>query len=375
MNEHNDLMPQQGELMSLNENSIITEEIFNKMFEQLQVACISMQFQKLSDVENASASADAIYECAINENEITELNILLLGVFKNLTNLYLPFTRSTLFQFEGRFQKARDELAKALGIANEANKLIDEYAKDINANRQVIKIYEPVLSIIPIFIRGSDVNIQAEIFLQKGNILRYFQLLTDAVAEFRLSNQLKASSNPIFLALKSACTTFADRLENKIEFLIAEHGSRYLSHTGDKIFIIHGHDEANLSELKTLLEGTLKLKTVVLKKEAGAGKALIEKFEEYASDCCYAFAIFTPDDFVNNSDTSYFQSRQNVLFELGWFFGHFGRDRVCIIKKDNTEIPSDLAGIQSIGFYENISDKFLAIKAELQRVGILKTDD
>ena len=105
MNEHNDLMPQQGELMSLNENSIITEEIFNKMFEQLQVACISMQFQKLSDVENASASADAIYECAINENEITELNILLLGVFKNLTNLYLPFTRSTLFNLRGVSKK------------------------------------------------------------------------------------------------------------------------------------------------------------------------------------------------------------------------------------------------------------------------------
>ncbi|WP_245265764.1 TIR domain-containing protein [Mesorhizobium sp. LNJC394B00] len=33
------------------------------------------------------------------------------------------------------------------------------------------------------------------------------------------------------------------------------------------------------------------------------------------------------------------------MFELGYFAGHLGRGRVCLLRKRNVEIPSDLYGV------------------------------
>lgn len=80
----------------------------------------------------------------------------------------------------------------------------------------------------------------------------------------------------------------------------------------------------------------------------------------------FAFAILTPDDWVENNGKEYFQARPNVLFELGWFIGIYGRDKVRIIKKKSTELPSDLSGLISINFNENLEEAFLKIKQELE---------
>ena len=37
--------------------------------------------------------------------------------------------------------------------------------------------------------------------------------------------------------------------------------------------------------------------------------------------------------------------RQNVLLELGYFIGKLGRDRVCALKDESIEIPSDILGV------------------------------
>jgi predicted nucleotide-binding protein len=121
------------------------------------------------------------------------------------------------------------------------------------------------------------------------------------------------------------------------------------------------------------LQEEFRLDAVVLKDEPSTGQTLIEKFEKSADDCFDAFALVTPDDFINKEGESYSQARPNVLFELGWFYGHFGRDRVCILKRAKTAIPSDLGGILSIDFLNDVSEGLVRIRAELQRVGIIST--
>ncbi|WP_312865064.1 TIR domain-containing protein [Rhizobium leguminosarum] len=39
------------------------------------------------------------------------------------------------------------------------------------------------------------------------------------------------------------------------------------------------------------------------------------------------------------------RARQNVIFERGYFAGKLGRGRVCLLRKGEVEIPSDLFGI------------------------------
>lgn len=131
---------------------------------------------------------------------------------------------------------------------------------------------------------------------------------------------------------------------------VASHGSsvrpRLVLPTSNKVFIVHGHDEAALQSLARFLE-KIGLEAIVLKEQPDRGRTIIEKFEDSASEVGFAVVLLTPDD-IGGIATGMDQgarARQNVLFELGYFAGNLGRGRVCLLRKGQVEIPSDLFGI------------------------------
>ena len=140
-----------------------------------------------------------------------------------------------------------------------------------------------------------------------------------------------------------------------------------------QIFIIHGHNEAKRRELSDMLKERFGLEPIILSEQPDQGLTIIEKFEKYATQCSYAFALFTPDDIIADGDTQYFQARPNVIFELGWFYANLGRSRVCILDQasDKSRIFSDLQGVMRVQFQDNVSEKFLEIERELKSVGII----
>ena len=88
-----------------------------------------------------------------------------------------------------------------------------------------------------------------------------------------------------------------------------------------------------------------------------------------------SFGVFVlaPDDFVEIRGEKYNMVRDNVLFEMGMFFGALGRDRTFFIAPKNTEeqfrIPSDLAGLNHAKYtWESSDDDFD------QRVGAACTE-
>ena len=139
------------------------------------------------------------------------------------------------------------------------------------------------------------------------------------------------------------------------------------------IFIIHGHDEAKWRELQKYLKEDFGLNPIILSEQPDKGMTIIEKFEYYANQCCYAFAMFTPDDIIDNNEIKYFQARPNVIFELGWFCSYLGRDRVCILYKDGKEMSifSDFQGVIQKRFINSISEVYRDIKLELNSAGIM----
>jgi predicted nucleotide-binding protein len=138
-----------------------------------------------------------------------------------------------------------------------------------------------------------------------------------------------------------------------------------------KVFIVHGHDEANLLHTRDLLKDRFKLQPIILKTEAGKGRTIIEKFEDEAKDAVYAFVLLTPDDLIKTTNGEYSQARPNVIFELGWFYGKLGRKNVCILFKKGTKIHSDLDGIERIEFSNHVDEAYLAIERELTGGGII----
>jgi predicted nucleotide-binding protein len=113
-----------------------------------------------------------------------------------------------------------------------------------------------------------------------------------------------------------------------------------------RVFIVHGHDEKRLLEVKEILKSQ-NLLPVVLKDEPNGGATVIEKFEKNA-DVGFAVILFTADDIGSAKSASgnhQPRARQNVILELGYFIGRLTRARVCALNDSGVELPSDIHGI------------------------------
>jgi len=115
-------------------------------------------------------------------------------------------------------------------------------------------------------------------------------------------------------------------------------------------FIVHGHDEIALMQLKAYLQNTLKWQEpTVLREQPNGGRTIIEKFEDYAPKIDCVFVLLTPDDVAIESGTNDQKRRspQNVIFEMGFFCGLLGRrsGKVVLLHKGPVELPSDIAGV------------------------------
>jgi len=115
----------------------------------------------------------------------------------------------------------------------------------------------------------------------------------------------------------------------------------------NRVFLVHGRDEAVLQSCARFIE-KLGLPLTVLREQPNQGRTIIEKFIDYA-DVGFAVVLLTGDDRGGPTETPLEQqqprARQNVVFELGFFLGKLGRDRVCALYEDGVEIPSDYAGV------------------------------
>jgi predicted nucleotide-binding protein len=117
----------------------------------------------------------------------------------------------------------------------------------------------------------------------------------------------------------------------------------------NRVFVVHGHDKEMKAEV-ALIVTKLGLDPIILHEQPDKGRTIIEKFEKY-SDVSYAIVLLSPDDYGYSKNQSpkkrKLRSRQNVIFELGFFIGKLGRERVLAIhrKSKKFEFPSDYSGI------------------------------
>jgi predicted nucleotide-binding protein len=135
-------------------------------------------------------------------------------------------------------------------------------------------------------------------------------------------------------------------------------------------FIVHGHDSAAILELKNYVQNTLHWQEpVVLRELPSLGKTLIEKFETFARKVDCVFVLLTPDDKVVPSGTNdeKRRSRQNVIFELGFFYASLERasGRVILLHKGELELPSDISGIVWVDITKGIASAGEEIRKEV----------
>lgn len=140
---------------------------------------------------------------------------------------------------------------------------------------------------------------------------------------------------------------------------------------GNKVFLVHGHDEAAIHETARLLE-RFDLKVIILREQPNSGRTIIEKFVDY-SDVGFAVVLLTGDDRGGvkslTFDEQKLRARQNVILELGFFLGKLGRSRVCALYQEDVEIPSDYKGVLFLPL-DRAGAWRLALARELKAAGL-----
>lgn len=146
----------------------------------------------------------------------------------------------------------------------------------------------------------------------------------------------------------------ADESQNEInqETITTANKSKVSSASSQSVFLVHGHDNKTKEIVARFIE-KLGFRVVILHEQPNYGNTIIEKFEAFAQTVSYAIVLLTPDD-VGASKRGQNQkkprARQNVVFELGFFVGLLGRERVCALRKGDVEIPTDYHGVLFIPF-------------------------
>jgi Predicted nucleotide-binding protein containing TIR-like domain len=137
-----------------------------------------------------------------------------------------------------------------------------------------------------------------------------------------------------------------------------------LSPAAQSVFIVHGRDQAARETVARFIE-RLGLTAIILHEQANQGRTLIEKFEANAQ-VAFAIVLLTADDTCNPGIS---RARQNVIFELGYFFGTLGRKRVAALYVPGVELPSDVQGLAYIEWDSKDAWRFLLAR-ELAAAGL-----
>jgi predicted nucleotide-binding protein len=126
------------------------------------------------------------------------------------------------------------------------------------------------------------------------------------------------------------------------------------------VFVVHGHNDQGLVELERFL-ASIEVEPVVLSRRDESAQSLFQKFMAVASKAKFAVVLLGSDDYGASrlqfdaegvgERALQFRARQNVVLELGFFYGRLGWENVFVVYEDpdkvfpNFERPSDLDGV------------------------------
>lgn len=136
-----------------------------------------------------------------------------------------------------------------------------------------------------------------------------------------------------------------------------------------KVFIVHGRDSGPKYEIAEFLR-RIGLEPIILHDRPNRGRTLISKFREEADGVGFAVVLMTPDDCGGlKNGPKKARARQNVVFELGFFIGKLGAERVCALVEGDLEKPSDFDAVVYIEYGERTPWR-IDLARELTHAGI-----
>uniref|UniRef100_C5CLS7 CD-NTase-associated protein 12/Pycsar effector protein TIR domain-containing protein n=1 Tax=Variovorax paradoxus (strain S110) TaxID=543728 RepID=C5CLS7_VARPS len=143
----------------------------------------------------------------------------------------------------------------------------------------------------------------------------------------------------------------------------SEHASHVIKEPQRRAFISHGRSK-DWYEVQAHIERDLKLRTLELAQEASQGRTIVEKLEAEASSCDSAVIVMSGDDTDSAGNP---RVRENVMHEIGYFQGRYGRRCVILLHEEGVSVPTNLAGIVYVPYpKDTIAATFGVLDRELR---------
>lgn len=223
----------------------------------------------------------------------------------------------------------------------------DQSLVDIESDKVVLEVVAPL--------EGTVTNILATVgeTVLSEQVIATFEGLSEVNAP--VQQAVQPTNNPAVESVSNGVNKSADES---------------MGYDGiNKIFIVHGHDGESKEKVARCVE-KLGLEPIILHEQPGGGKTIIEKFEHYSKRSGFAIVLATPDDEgCKIGGDKQLRARQNVILELGYFIGLFGRHRVITLVRGDLEMPSDYLGVEYTPLDDNGSWKITLCK-ELKNAGV-----
>ncbi|MGZ8371619.1 MAG: TIR domain-containing protein [Rhodoplanes sp.] len=140
------------------------------------------------------------------------------------------------------------------------------------------------------------------------------------------------------------------------------------------VFIVHGRDEEALKDLQLLLFKYHVTPKVLVNTNRGPN-SILDELEALIRICRAGFILMTPDDEGRlrgkPEDPLIPRARENVVFETGLLFAKFRKfERVILLLKEPTQLPSDLSGISYEKYIQSVTEIESRLAASLEDWGL-----
>lgn len=196
------------------------------------------------------------------------------------------------------------------------------------------------------------------------DLLMHIREYFPEVEPLMMSARTTQMTELVVKAMKKGTHNFFDKsspfFEQKLIYQIKE----LLMEKRKNIFISHGHNELLKLKLKDFLINRLHRNAIILSEQPNLGLTVVEKLEQVSEKCCFAIILITKDDEQKNGNL---RARQNVVHEIGFFQGKYGRKNVILLAEKGVEIFSNISGIIYIEFDKNTFEsifEYLRIEIE-----------
>ena len=283
-----------------------------------------------------------------------------------------------------------DQIERALRSADAILFFVSEStSKSEQQLRELDLVIQTGAFVIPVAMGRMDVLLdQAPQHLRN---IQWLRVQSQDEAEIRHAVKQISSAIAKRTSLEGSKNTKKSALSDEQLSSFAEHSaSEFRDHPIDHdanpqsaVFLVHGHDLGLKDQVSELLL-SWGIRPIVLSDIEGGHKSILQKFMLHAQEARFAVVLISADDRgASNREFNFagaqtlkYRARQNVILELGFFYGRLDWENVFVLQKEaddpwpSFERPSDLNGID-FNLVDHSNEWQRRLRNRLQSAGLI----